>query len=463
MLEKIRAWIDKHKLLQEEDKIVVACSGGPDSLALLHILVRFRLEYNISIVVAHVDHMLRGEESAMEAAFVVDFCAKRNLICYHKAINVPQVIRETGMSGEEAARVVRYQYLRQITEKLGGAKIATGHHRDDQAETVLMNMLRGAGSAGIRGIQPINGDVIRPLLSVSRAEILAYCEKEQLDPRFDSSNSQINYLRNRIRIRLLPELEKQYNSTVKDALCKTAIIVGDEHDFIQKAARSVWSQVIEECENCLFIAAEPMKSVHIAVKREIFRLAIEKKQGSLTGISFYHVETLIEMLFNGRVGSVIQLPGGLTISKSYDGLYIGENPLSWSEKIEYSGQELMVPGNTQLSELGIQVIAEMTDTFVKSQPRVAVFDVDDLSLPLFVRTRRIGDRFQPLGFKGSKKVKDFFIDEKVPRQIRDTVPIICDRRDIIWIGGYRQSENGKATDKTKKFLVLKILENAIKK
>jgi tRNA(Ile)-lysidine synthase len=463
MLEKVRAWIDKHKLLQEEDKIVVACSGGPDSLALLHILARFRLEYNISIVVAHVDHMLRGEESAMEAAFVVDFCAKRNLICYHKAINVPQVIKETAMSGEEAARVVRYQYLRQIAEQLGDAKIATGHHRDDQAETVLMNMLRGSGSAGIRGIQPINGDVIRPLLSVSRAEIIAYCEVEQLEPRFDSSNSQLNYLRNRIRIHLLPELEKQYNSTVKDALCKTATIIGDEHDFIQKTAKTVWAQVVKECENRLFIAAEPMKSVHSAIKREIFRLAIEKKQGSLTGISFYHVETLIEMLFNGRVGSVIRLPGGLTISKSYDGLYVGENPLSQARKMEYSGQELIVPGNTQVSELGIQVIAEMTGTFVKSQPWVAVFDVDELSLPLFVRTRRIGDRFQPLGFKGSKKVKEFFIDEKVPRQVRDTVPIICDSQGIIWIGGYRQGENGKATDKTKNFLVLRILESAIKK
>jgi tRNA(Ile)-lysidine synthase len=463
MLEKIRAWIDKYKLLREGDKIVVACSGGPDSLALLHILARFRLEYNCSIVVAHVDHMLRGEESAMEAAFVVDFCAKRNLICYHTAINVPRVIMETGMSGEEAARVVRYQYLRQIAKQIGNAKIATGHHRDDQAETVLMNMLRGAGSAGIRGIQPINGDIIRPLLSVSRSEIVSYCESEQLEPRYDSSNSKLNYLRNRIRIHLLPELEKQYNSTVKDALCKTATIIGDEHDFIQLTAKNLWTQVVEECENCLFIAAEPMKLVHNAIKREIFRLVIEKKQGSLTGISFYHVETLIEMLFNGRVGSTIQLPGGLTISKSYDGLYIGENPLYQAEKVEYAGQELMVPGKTQVSELGIQVIAEITDTFVKSQPLVAVFDVDELSLPLFVRTRCIGDRFQPLGFKGSKKVKEFFIDEKVPRQIRDVVPIICDSQGIIWIGGYRQGENGKATDKTKNFLVLRILESAIKK
>jgi tRNA(Ile)-lysidine synthase len=458
MLEKVKEWIDKHKLLRQGDTIIVACSGGPDSLALLHILDTFRLEYNISLVVAHVDHMLRGEESAMEAAFVVDFCAKRNIICYHKAIDVPQFIKETGISGEEAARIVRYQYLRQIAKKLDGAKIATGHHRDDQAETVLMNMLRGAGSSGIRGMQPVNGDIIRPLLSVSRAEIIAYCKKEQLDPKFDSSNFELNYLRNRIRIHLLPELEKQYNSAVKDSLCRTATIVGDEHDFIQHTAKSIWIQVVKEQENGLFITAEQMKSVHIAVIREIFRQAIEKKQGSLRGISFYHVETLIEMLFNGRVGSILQLPGGLTIHKTYDGLYLGERPLALPKKVEYSGQELLLPGITQISELGIQIIAELTDTPAKNQSKVAVFDLDDLSLPLFVRIRQRGDCFQPLGFKGTKKVKDYFIDEKIPRELRNSIPIICDVQGIIWIGGYRQSQRGNITDKTKRFLVLKVQE-----
>ncbi|MDF2634880.1 MAG: tRNA(Ile)-lysidine synthase [Pelosinus sp.] len=462
MLEKVRAWINKYNLLDQGDKIVVACSGGPDSLALLHILAAFRLEYNISIVVAHVDHMFRGEESAMEAAFVVDFCAKRNLVCYHKAIDVPQFIEETGMSGEEAARVVRYQFLREIAKELGGAKIATGHHRDDQAETVLINMLRGSGSAGIRGMQPVNGDIIRPLLSVSRADIIAFCKREQLEPKFDSSNFEINYLRNRIRIHLLPELEKQYNSAVKDSLCRTATIVGDEHDFIQDTAKSIWSQVIKEHANSLFIMADQVKSVHIAVIRELFRLAIEKKQGSLRGISFSHVETLIEMLFNGRVGSILQLPAGLTIHKTYDGLYLGEKPLILPKKVEFSGRELLVPGITQINELGIQIIAEITDARVKSQFNVAVFDVEELALPLIVRIRRNGDRFQPLGFTGSKKVKDFFIDEKVPRDLRDSVPIICDVQGIIWIGGYRQSQCGKSTGKTKRFLVLKILGNAIK-
>jgi tRNA(Ile)-lysidine synthase len=462
MLEKVKAWIDRNGLLEQGDTIVVACSGGPDSLALLHILAAFRSEYNMSMVVAHVDHMLRGDESAMEAAFVVDFCAKRSLICYHKAIDVPRFMKETGKSGEEAARIVRYQYLRQVAKEVGGGKIATGHHRDDQAETVLMNMLRGSGSTGIRGMQPMNGDIIRPLLSISRADIMAYCKMEQLEPKFDSSNFETNYLRNRIRIHLLPELEKQYNSAVKDSLCRTATIVGDEHDFIQHTAKNIWPEVVKEENHYLLLVAKQMKLVHIAVTREIIRLAIEKKQGSLRGISFYHVETLIEMLFHGRVGSILQLPGGLTIHKTYDGLYVGEKAFALTNQVAYAGQELTIPGITQIQQLGIKISAEITAIRIKSQLNVAVFDADELALPLFVRTRRVGDRFVPLGFTGNKKVKDFFIDEKIPREARDFVPIICDVEGIIWIGGYRQSRRGEVTNKTKTFLQLRILENAIK-
>ncbi|WP_378955344.1 tRNA lysidine(34) synthetase TilS [Pelosinus sp. sgz500959] len=459
MLTKVRAWITKYKMLSEGDKIVVACSGGPDSLALLHIFNEFRLEYNIDIFAAHVDHMFRGLESAKEAIFVVDFCKAHQIPCYHTAIDVPKVIKETGLSGSDAARVVRYQYLRQIAKKVGGAKIATGHHRDDQAETVLINILRGAGSTGIRGIQPINGDLIRPLLSVSRADISDYCQQEKLEPRFDSSNLKMNYLRNRIRINLLPELEKQYNIAIKDALCRTATLVGDEHDFIQMTARNIWDQIVTNQEENLFIDGKKMKNIHIAVRREIFRMAIEKKRGNLTGISFHHVETLLQMLSAGRVGSTVQLPGELVACKSYEGLYLGVNGFTQTDKADYQGQTLPVPGVTFIQELGIEIRTEVTEKEDSiSKPNVAVFDWDKLSPTLFVRRRRAGDQFQPFGFHGSKKLKEFFIDEKIPRQLRDNVPIICDGHGIIWVGGYRQAEVGRVSAETKKFLIIKMIE-----
>ncbi|MBC8015644.1 MAG: tRNA lysidine(34) synthetase TilS [Sporomusaceae bacterium] len=454
MLTKVRGWIERHKMLASSDKILVACSGGPDSLALLHIFDTIRLEYNISVFAAHVDHMFRGLESAQEAEFVVNFCKERNIICYHTAIDVPKFILETKLSTQEAARAVRYQYLRSIAEELGGAKIATGHHRDDQAETVLIHILRGAGSAGIRGIQPVNGGIIRPLLSVSRTEIAEYCAAHHLEPRFDSSNLKTNYLRNRIRITLLPELEKQYNAAIKDALCRTAVIVGDEHDFIQMTAQNMWPQVTVDQDDKLFIDTKKMQPIHIAVKREIFRIAIEKKRGCLTGVSFDHVESLLELLANGRVGSIIDLPGGLVSRKSYDGIQLGLESAAPLPKAGFLGQVLTVPGSTHIAELGIIITTEVTDELDSSGG--AVFDWLALSQPLFLRTRAPGDRFQPLGFHGSKKLKDFFIDAKVPREVRDHTPIICDRQGIIWVGGYRQSEIGKLTDKTKRFLKILI-------
>ncbi len=460
MLTKVKALIDRSKMLSAGDKIVVACSGGPDSLALLHIFNGFCLEYNISVFAAHLDHMFRGLESAAEADFVVDFCQQHGIPCFHTAIDVPKFIKESGLSGSDAARVVRYQYLQSVTEKLGGAKIATGHHRDDQAETVLLHILRGAGSVGIRGIQPINHNIIRPLLSVTRAEITAYCETYHLEPRFDSSNLKTNYLRNRIRIDLLPELEKKFNVAIKDALCRSATIVGDEHDFIQTTANEIWSEVTAEQSEGIVMIAAKIKSIHIAVKREIIRMAIEKTQGSLVGISFDHVETVLELLSNGTVGSVVQLPAGLVACKSYDGLYISRHtPVP--PQIHYAGQELAVPGITMITELGISLTTEIIEQVnCTAQPCVGIFDWLALSTPLFVRIRRDGDRFQPLGFTGTKKLKKFFIDLKVPRQVRDSTPIICDRNDIIWVAGYRQSEVGKITDDTKK--ILKITINKIK-
>ena len=379
---------------------------------------------------------------------------------------MPKFISQTKLSPEDAGRIVRYRYLRSVAEKLGGAKIATGHHRDDQAETVLIHMLRGAGSTGIRGMQPVNGEIIRPLLAVSREEINEYCADHHLQPRFDSSNRETNYLRNRIRLTLLPELEKQYNVAVKDALCRTATIVGDEHDFIRLAAQNMWSQVAVEQEEKLFIHTRKMEPIHVAVKREIFRLAIEKKRGSLAGISFDHLEMLLELLATGRVGSIVDLPGELAASKSYDGVYLGPRRSAQLAKTDFLGHMLAVPGITHIAELGISIITEVTEVTEvmeetdRMSSHAAVFDWLALKPPLLVRTRHDGDRFQPLGFHGSKKLKDFFIDAKVPRQERDYIPILCDGQDIIWVGGYRQAEQGKITEQTKEFLkiTIKVIE-----
>lgn len=458
MLGKIKAWIDYHCLLPSGSTVLAACSGGPDSLALVHILCVLRSKYNIIVAVAHVDHMFRGEESVKDAEFVADFCKRMGLECYQTAIDVPAYIKQSGRSPEDAARLLRYEYLRQVAGQLGGAKIATGHHRDDQAETVLINLLRGAGGEGLSGIKPANNGIIRPLLAVSRQEIEDYCHKEQLTPRLDSTNLKTDYLRNRIRLNLLPELEAEYNPAVREALWRTAAIVGDEHDFVHATALELWPQLITAKQDALSVDTRQMASLPIALQREILRLAIKKIRGHLTGITFYHVEKLIEMASMSTVGNIMELPGGLVVCKGYTSLELRRPaPIAPRVTIQPPGVELTVPGVTFVPELGCRVMACLLSERAKPIGRLtALFDWQALRPPLYVRTRLPGDRFVPLGMQGSKKIKDFFIDAKIAREERDRALIFYDRQGIVWIGGYRQAELAKVTGRTREFLQLTI-------
>lgn len=220
MLNTVRKWIERHKLVGRGDVILAACSGGPDSVALVHLLAGLRQEYGFSLAAAHVNHLLRGAESDADAVFVADFCGRLGLPLYQGSVDVRAFMSETGRSLEDAARVLRYRFLRETARGLGGAKIATGHHRDDQAETVLLNLFRGAGGAGLAGIHPAANGVIRPLLSVSRAGIEAYCRDNKLGFRTDSTNLETDYQRNYLRRELMPVLARRFNANIAATLCQ---------------------------------------------------------------------------------------------------------------------------------------------------------------------------------------------------------------------------------------------------
>jgi tRNA(Ile)-lysidine synthase len=457
MLRKVRQWIHRHRLIGAGDRVLAACSGGPDSMALVHILLTLGPEYGFTLAVGHMNHMLRGEESAEDERFVETFCHRHHVPFYRTAVNVRRFAQETGKSVEDAARIVRYDWLRKQAFALGGAKIATGHHRDDQAETVLINLLRGAGSAGLRGMQPESGGIIRPLLTVSRREIAAYCAEHKLNPRTDSTNSETDYVRNRIRLQLLPYLEKEYNPAVREALWRTAVLLSDEHSFIRKAADGLWPQVAQENGNSIILDGNLLLEQHNALQREIFRLAIEKKRGSLKGISFFHVEKLIYMVETASVGSVMELPGGLLAKKSYSGVEIGYEKTAKPMQTALSGTKIDVPGETCITQFNIKIIASILPMCPQStSPMTAVFDRHALMPPLYVRTRLPGDRFKPVGLNGTKKLKDFFIDEKVPRCKRDEILIFCDGGGIIWVSGYRQAEYARVNAHTTEYLQLTI-------
>jgi tRNA(Ile)-lysidine synthase len=404
-----------------------------------------------------MNHMLRPEATA-EAEFVADFSNGLGIQCWVTAIDVAAYGKANNISSqEEAARIVRYQYLRSIAAEWGGAQIATGHHRDDQAETVLLNFLRGAGSGGLRGMQPLNQDIMRPLLPVSRQEIEAYCKENGLLPRYDSSNYSTDYRRNRIRLELLPALEKSFNPAIREAIWRLAALAGDEYEYIRGEAAKLWGSVAK-IEDGIAIDSRALAGVPSALQRELIRQVIEKKRGVLTGISFVHVENLLNMALAGSVGSVLTLPQGMIARKTYTGLVLEDCTAGQIEPERAKGLapvELVLPGSTTIGDYIIQ--AEFVTTLPRYSGRnIAAFDLEQLALPLIVRSRLPGDRFRPFGLNGRKKLKEFFIDQKVSEGVRDHVPIVTDQREILWVAGFRQSEHGKITATTKKILHLSI-------
>jgi len=459
MLTKVRSVIEKYKLVAGGDSVLVACSGGPDSLALVHIFYQLRADYNINLAVAHVNHMLRGSESDADAAFVAEFCARLDLPYFQTSVDVPGYVAGYGFSTEEAARILRYRYLRQIAKQLGGAKIAVGHHQDDQAETILLNLFRGAGSAGLTGMKPARDEIIRPLLMVSRQEIDDYCHSHDLLPRLDSTNLKSDYSRNYLRIELMPLIKRRFNANISETLARTALLVSDEHEFIATQADKLWPEVVQESSGeDVNIDCLQLNSLHSALRREIFRKAIAKKRGDLKGITFFHVERLIELALNGSVGSVIELPGKLVARKGYRQVVLtAALPAVPSPGIPAPGSELKVPGVTILPALGLIVTARLFDVRPMEEEGVtATFPCAGLVPPLYVRTRQDGDRFWPAGSVGGKKLKSFFIDNKIPRENRDQIPIFCDQRGIFWVGGYRRAERTESGGDSNCFLELTI-------
>lgn len=458
MIDKVKTWIDKYRLIQPGSRILAACSGGPDSLALVHMLHSLKTAYGFSLAVAHVNHMLRPEAKE-EADFVANFAQDLGLECWVTAIDVPAFRQANKISSlEEAARLIRYQYLRSKAADWGGAQIATGHHRDDQVETVLLNFLRGAGSGGLRGMQPLNRDIVRPLLAVSRQEIEEYCERHKLMPRYDSSNFSTDYRRNLIRLELLPTLEKNYNPAIREALWRQSLLAGDEHEYIRAEAAKLWGSVASCRDNGVVIDSKVLAAIPIALQRELIRQGIEKKRGDLTGISFVHVEKLLTMAISGTVGSILTLPKEIVARKTYTSLVLEDGDAGKARAARgtaFTPLELTIPGRTVIG--GYIISSDVVTTLsLNKGSNFAAFDLEKLSLPIVVRSRLPGDRFRPLGLNGRKKLKEFFIDLKVPEALRDQVPIIVDQQEILWVASYRQSEHGKVTGETKKILQLSI-------
>lgn len=437
-------------------RLVVAVSGGPDSLTMLYALHRLQDELDITLHVAHLDHRLRGKDSAADAEFVAHTCAKLGVQCTVKAEDVLAFQKERRLSLEEAAREVRYQFLTHVADRVRADAVALGHTSDDQVETVLMNIVRGSGLRGLRGMMPtsmrrIAGSEVtlfRPLLNLSKLDTIGYCEALNLAPRSDESNRSPDMTRNRIRLGLLPIL-RDMNPAFGDAILRLSRNADDALAVVDKAVDAAWSDAVAEEGEAIRIDREKFCAMNTAVRTHLIMRALSRIKGDARRIERVHIEDATRAVLDSP-GTQLHLPDGLRLSVGRRAavVYAGDNELPATS---FDASPLAVPRTTTVGEWHITTerieipsgnhprdeCGQSPNRFVERFGRA----VDVASLE--ARSRLPGDRFQPLGMSGTKKLKDFMIDEKIPNSMRDSVPLIVTSRGIAWVVGWRIAEWAK--------------------
>ncbi len=457
LIDNVKRTIDKYCMLQAGDRVVVGVSGGPDSLCLLHALDSLREEYKFSLFAAHLNHKFRGAAADADAEFVDRICREWGIPAYVETFDVPAYIKETGLSPEEAGREIRYRLFDRVCEEVGGNKIAVAHNLNDHVETILMRFMRGSGIEGLKGIEAVRGRIIRPLLETERQEIEEYCSAKRLDPRIDKTNLEAVYNRNRIRLELIPYIQKNFNPNIMMALSRFSGLIKDENDFLEAEAESKMNMMAEIEDDRVVIDAKQLLSVHAALQRRIIRRSIEKLAKTLNGFDFKHYEGVVQ-LADKTTGAAIILPHGLKAFISYDKLVVAKNIVKADKKCYYKLKYDY--DNSVETEKGCVTIERRDPKGIGRLRRngdMIFIDSAAVREGLVLRNREPGDLFAPIGMKGKKKLKEYLIDEKIPREERDTLELIADGNEIVWIVGGRLSENYKITDKTLDAVVIKYI------
>jgi tRNA(Ile)-lysidine synthase len=461
-------------VLTAAQPLVVAVSGGPDSLALLHLLARQQLHPADRLIVAHLDHALRPT-SAEEAGIVAAIAAEWGLALHTRRVDVAALAQASRQPVEAAARQARYDFLAHVAESAGAVVVATGHTADDQAETVLMHILRGSGTAGLRGMLPAaqlpghpHLTLIRPLLTTTRAEILAYCQQHRLDPIEDESNSDPSYFRNRVRHELLPLLAT-YNPQIGERLRDLASVAAADYALLESLATDAWQSV--------GLSSEPGYSqwerrrwlaLPLSLRRATLRLALRQLDPGPAEVSLRAIEQARRIAEAGIVGAQSLLPGGLTLTVGYHSLWLsrGAAPAGdWPQLTDAAPCSLPVPGSLALAA-GWRLVAEVLtegspETMLSNSNPFQVVLNAGVAQELVVRPRLPGERFQPLGMSGTTtSVKELMIDRKVPAGARQLWPLVANEAHLVWIPGHHLDERAKVTARTERVVALRLLPPA---
>lgn len=445
MKQEVTRFIKKHHLLEPHKTVLVGVSGGPDSMALLHYLKKLREDLNLKLIVLTIDHQLRGRTSIEDSDYVEAMCLKWNIQCDRTALDVSAHKKEHQVSTQVASREKRYHFFEEKMIEYQADYLALGHHGDDQAETMIMRFVRSATSNALSGIPEkrsfATGFIIRPLLSVTKATIVDYCETHGIHPRIDPSNEDTSYTRNFYRKRLMP-LIKQENSNIHATMQHLSESFAADECFLKSEAVKMEQGVVhynQEKSQASF-EIKVFKSYPLSLQRRCYHLVLECLYSNLPeNISYVHEGIFFNLLEDSQRNSQVDFPSDLIIEKSYDHI-----EFSFKKEIDDDDfkKVLDIPGELKLPDG--EVIKAFCTNRVSDQGKYSfICDVNKHSLPLHVRTRKPGDRMKWKGLSGSKKLKDVFIDLKIPRAARDNWPIVTDNNgDILWLVGLRKNNQG---------------------
>ncbi|HET57420.1 MAG TPA: tRNA lysidine(34) synthetase TilS [Deltaproteobacteria bacterium] len=460
MFAKVLKTIKKYGMIDPGERVGVAVSGGSDSVALLTVLHDLVPRGGFSLVVVHVHHGLRGAESDRDADFVKTLADGLGLPLATGTIPPGTLSDGGGASLEDRARRERYRIFDEIGKLHGLTKMALGHTLDDQAETVLMKFLRGAGAAGLRGMLPVrDGFFIRPLLETTRREIQEFLDKRGILYVTDSTNEDDCYLRNRIRRRVLPELAELVNPNLAETLERTAEIFRDEEDWLKEMTNSAADRLGLRFDRVpVEIDLAKLRDCNRALQRRLIKLCLNSVPVGGPERGFEHVEAVLSLVEGDNPSGRLDLGGGLEARREYDRLVVGRRPEPDETTVGTSFSCVArCPGVTPIDAIARSLSLEMVDKAGAGTAGIAFMDMDTIDGLLTVRNVLPGDRIQPLGMKGHKKLKSLFIDAKVPRRLRCRIPLLADARSIIWVPGICLSERVRVRKETRAVMKAEIV------
>lgn len=471
MFNRVKEYINQYKMIEEGDRVAIAVSGGADSVCLLYMLSEIGKGIDINLLVIHINHGIRGEEAKLDEEYVenVANALKLEYICFHK--DVPAIARTENLSEEEAGRNVRYQSFFRVALDKQCNKIAIAHNKNDIAETVLFNLFRGSGIKGLSGILPVSDRIyknksyriIRPLLCLEREEIELYLSNKNISYQIDKTNLGYDYSRNKIRNHILSYAKDEINSNAVSHIVRASLQLQEIDKYIELLADAKYNEIVKEDEKgALYFDIGEFSELDIVIQKEVIRRAMMKLAGRLKDIEAKHVDQILSLM-NKQVGKMVDLPYEMIAFKEYSSIKLYKGEYSNKDSAPISPVTINIPGQYYCQNinmiLDVSIIRYNKNETVPKNGCIKWFDYDKIENTIVLRTRVKGDYIEINDSAGRKKLKDYYIDQKIPRDERDLKLLIADGSHVMWVIGQgdRVSEKYKVNDNTTNILLMKLI------